>query len=326
MHAANRQRAIPLFLAGAGLLFSALAAAQNYPVRPVTMIIPYAAGGVTDVAFRAIAQDAAKQLGQPIVTENRTGAGGKVGAEAIVRAPKDGHTIGVFNSAIAVNLPLMDPTFKVEVGKDYAPITRAVETYVVLIASPSAPFRDAKGLLEYARANPGVLNVGTAGIGTTGHLSLELLKHIAKIQLTHVPYKGDALSLNDVMGGQIPLAFMSNAAKPQVDAGKVRPIAVTSPQTWALFPNVPSFQESGLNGFVASSWLGLVGPAGMQGEVVAKLNRTFALTLRNPELRKKLEDMGLAVQTSAPEEFGAFIRKDLEVWGPVIRAANIKLN
>lgn len=302
------------------------AQAQTYPSRPVTLIIPYAAGGVADVAFRAIAQDAVKVLGQPIVVENRVGAGGKVGAEAIMRAPKDGYTFGVFNSGIAVNLPLMDPSFKIEPEKDYAPISRAIETYVVLIASPTAPFKDVRGLLEYARANPGKLNVGTAGVGTTGHLSLELLKHLAKVDLTQVPYKGDALSLNDVMGGQIPLAFMSNAAKPQVDAGKVRGIAVTSPQRWALFSDVPSFQEQGVKGFVASSWLGFVGPAGLQPDALAKLNRSVGTALQDAELRKKLAAMGLSVQASTPKEFGAFIRKDLEVWGPVIRAANIKLN
>jgi len=302
------------------------AGAQSYPTRPVTLINPYAAGGITDVAFRTIAAEAAKSLGQTILVENRTGAGGKVGANAIVAAPKDGYTAGIFNSGIGTNLPLMDPTFKMEPVRDYVPITRAIETYVVLVASPSAPYRDVKGLIDFARANPGKLDVGSAGVGTTGHLSLALLNSLAKLNLIHVPYKGETPMLTDVMGGQIPLGFISATVKPNVDAGKVIGIAVSGAQRWSVFPNLPSFQETGLNGFAASAWQGIVGPVGIPAEAVSRINRVIGTALQDAAVRKRLDELGLVVGASTPEEFVTFIRKDLELWGPIVRAANIKLD
>ena len=307
-------------------LAAGTAAAQGYPTRPVTLINPYAAGGITDVAFRTIAAEAAKSLGQTILVENRTGAGGKIGANAIVAAAKDGYTVGIFNSGIGTNLPLMDPTFKMEPVRDYVPITRAIETYVVLVASPSAPYRDVKGLIDYARANPGKLDIGSAGVGTTGHLSLALLNSLAKLNLTHVPYKGETPMVTDVMGGQIPLGFISATVKPHVDAGKVIGIAVSGGQRWSVFPNLPSFQETGLNGFAASAWQGIVGPVGIPAEAVSRINRVVGTALQDAAVRKRLDELGLSVGASTPEEFTVFIRRELEVWGPVVRAANIKMD
>lgn len=314
----------------AGLALASLAGqaqSQAYPSRPVTLINPYAAGGISDVAFRAMAQEVSKTFGQNIVVENRTGAGGKVGANAIMQAPKDGYTIGIFNSAIATNLAVLDPNFQILPGKDYAPVTRAIETYVIMVASPGAPAKDVKSLLEYARANPGKLNVGTSGVGTTGHLSFELLQHLGKIRMTHVPYKGDAPAILDVVSGQIPYAFnAATTSKPQIDAGKVVPVAVSGAKRWSVFPTVPSFQEAGLPNFDAAAWLGIVGPAGMAAEPLARVNRAFVAALQVPELRKRLEDMGLAVQSSTPDEFTAFIRRDHEVWSPILKAAGIKVD
>jgi len=303
------------------------ALAQGYPSRPVTLINPYATGGITDVAFRAIALEAAKTFGQNIVVENRTGAGGKVGANAIMQASKDGYTIGIFNSGIATNLAVLDPNFSILPGKDYMPITRAIETYVIMTAGLNAPAKDVRSLLEYARANPGKVNFATAGVGTTGHLSLELFKHLGKVQVTHVPYKGDSPAMNDLLGGQVPYAFTAaTAAKPHIDAGKITAVAVSGAQRWAVFPNVPSFQEGGLQGFNASAWLGIVGPSGLSAEAIGRVNRSVATALQGADLRKRLEDMGLAVGSSTPDEFTAFIRKDHEVWTPILKAAGIKLD
>ena len=307
-----------------GLALSSHAAAQAFPNRPINLIVAYAAGGITDIAFRQIGQEMAKTLGQSIVIENRTGAGGRIGAEAIIRAPKDGYTIGVFNSAIGTNLPLMSPDFKLEPGKDYTPISSSIETYVVMVTNPSMPFRDVKGVIDYARANPGKLNFASSGAGTTGHLSFELLRYATGIDATHVPFKGDAPAFSAVAGGQVQMSITSGTVKPFVDSGKVIGIAVTSAKRWSLFPNLPSIQESGIKDFEASAWQGLVGPPGLPPDVVNRLNRSTVEALKDAELRRKLVDMGLVVGSSTPEEFTNFIKADLAKWTPIFKAANIK--
>lgn len=301
--------------------------AQAFPNRPITLIYPYPAGSTTDNAWRLIAQEASRTLGQNVVVENRAGASGRIGLDAVSRAAnKEGYTIGVINNTLSVLLPLMDATFKVEPGKDYTPVTGAIETYAVLVANPSVPFKDLAGLISYAKDNPGKLNIASAGTGTPSHLAGELLARSAGIRLTHIPYKGEAPALADLLGGQVQLYFGVGILKPHVEAGRLIGIATTGPQRWNSFPNLPSFTEAGFPGVLTASWLGVIGPPGMAEESVNQLNRAFGTALRNPELRKKLEEQGWVLQPSTPQEFAARIGTDVERWTPIIRAANIKVN
>jgi len=299
--------------------------AQTYPSRPVTVIYPYPAGSTTEGAWRSVAQEASKTLGQSVIFENRVGAGGKIGVESMTRSPKDGHTVGVINSAVAIYLPLMDATFRIEPGKDYTPISAGFETYYVLLAHPSVPFRDVKGLIAYARANPGKLNMASSGNGTGGHLSVELLKMVVGIHAVHVPYKGEAPAMTDLLGGQVQAFFGAGNAKPFIESGKLIGLATSGPQRWAPFPSLPTFAEEGLADVSASTWLGLAGPAGIPDAAVAKLNQAVTVAMQAPEVRRKLDEFGLVVRGGTPQEFSALIRADLDRWGKVVRAGNIRL-
>lgn len=301
--------------------------AQSYPTRPITLVYPYPAGSTTDSAWRVIAQETSKQLGQPIVFENRAGASGKIGLAAVTAsAARDGYLLGIINNTLSVLLPLMDPGFRAEAGKDFTPISLAIETYAALVANPGVPFRDIEGLVKYAKANPGKLNFGSAGSGTPSHLNVELLKRGAGIDVVHVPYKGEAPALNDLLGGQVQAYFGVGILKPHVEARKLIGLATTGPERWALFPNLPTFREAGYPGVLAASWLGLIGPSGLPRDVVARANRALSSALQEPEVRRKLAEQGWVTRPSTPEEFEARIKSDVERWTPIIRSANIKLN
>ena len=321
------KRSVVKFLAVAGLLSACLAAqtalAQD---RAVTLIVPFAAGGVTDVGARIVALELGKQLGTQVVVENRVGAGGRVGAEAIMRAPKDGSVIGIINSGLATNLPLMSSDFKITPGKDYTPISRWFESYVILVANAAQPYNDAKGLVEYAKANPGKLNWGSAGVGTTGHLGLELLKHLTGINIVHIAYKGDAQVTNDLLGNQIQLAISSAPIKPHLDTKKLKAIGTSGAARWDVFGDVPTMEEGGVKGFNLTVWQGFIAPPGLAPAALERLNRGLRATLQNAEVKRKLEELGLKLGSSTPDEFTSYIRADLERWGPVIKAANIKMD
>lgn len=313
-----------LVLATLGLALAGAVHAQAFPTRPVTLIVPYAVGGITDVAFRALAVEMGKNLGQTIVVDNKVGGGGKIGARAIFAAAKDGYTIGVLNSGLGTNSALTDPGFAVQPGRDYAPLSRVLETYIVLITSPTGPFKDVKALVDFAKTNPGKVNLASSGLGTSGHLAIELLKILTGINVVHVPYKGENLATNDVIGGQVQGAFVSAVIKPLVTSGKLAGLAVTSSARWSAFPDLPTLRESVAERFDVTAWQGLIGPAGMPPEVVSRLNRAIVTALQQPGLRKIMEDLGLVVGTSSPEEFAAFIRKDNDFWRPVF-AQGIKM-
>ena len=294
--------------------------------RPISLVVPFAAGGVTDVGARIVATELAKQLNGQVIVENRVGAGGRVGAEAIMRGAKDGSVIGIINSGLATNLPLMSSDFKIQPGKDYQPISRWFEAYVVVVAGANLPFNDVKGLVDYAKANSGKLNWGSAGVGTTSHLGLELLKHLTGTNIVHVAYKGDAQVTNDLLGGQIQLAISSAPIKPHIDAKKLKGIGTTGAQRWDLFPDLPTMEEAGIKGFNLTVWQGFIGPTGLAPATLERLNRGLRATLAVPDTKRKLEDLGLKIAASSPDEFATYIRADLDRWAPVIKAANIKLD
>ena len=300
--------------------------AEDYPSRPITAIWPYPPGGTGETAFRVILQECSRLLGQSIVIDNRGGAGGRVGFDAMMRGPKDGYLIGMLNSPVTINQPLMEPSLMVTPGKNYQPIVLTHDVDFVVVVQPALPVRSMQALLDYAKANPGKLNYGSNGQGTGGHLGMEMLKLQYGVDLTHVAYKGEAPAITGFLGAQTDVYFASGIMKPHIDSGKAIALATTGRGRWNLFPNLPTLKEALGSELVATTWTGIGGPAGMPDEAVAKVNHTVNQALAAPEVRKRLDDLGMVPMGGSTEAMNELIRSDLERWGKVIRAANIKLN
>src|SRR6185503_6924678 len=306
----------------AGFLLLGNASAQgDYPTRPVKVIVPSPPGGGTDILARVLAQHLSKALGQPFFVENKAGAGNMIGIEFVAHAAADGYTVLLVPSTLVLNSVLYkkvpyDPV------RDFAPVTLAATAPNVLVVNPALP---AKSLIELARAKPGALSYGTPGIGTSPHLSMELLKSMAGIDLQHVPYRGTAAAVTDVIGGQIAVTF-ANAltAKPQVDAGRVRALAVSGPKRIEALPAVPPVAEAGVPGYEAMQWYGVVVPTGAPAPVIARLNVEAVKALQSDEMKEKLALDGAQPVGSTPAEFAALIRSELEKWTRVARAARIE--
>ena len=311
------------------LLFAAFgtgAQAQGFPNHPITFIYPYPPGSNSDTAWRIITQELSRRLNVPVVFENRAGGGGRVGMEAIMKAPPDGYLFGMTNNVMIVWQPLMEAKFDIQPGRDYTPIAHGIETPLVLAASGNAPFRDLKGLIAYARANPGKLNAASSGPGSGAHLGIALLNYKAGINITHVPYKGAAPALTGLVAGEADLLFTDAGAKPYLDSGRMIGIAVGSEQRWALMPKVPTLSEAGVPGFRNTSWTSVSGPPHLPADVVSRLNRALNESMNTGDVKQKLEDAGWAIKGGTPEEFTAIIKADTELYRPVIRAANIRMD
>jgi len=314
-------------LALAGIFATAsIASAQGFPSKPINFIYPYAAGSNADNAWRLLGQEVGRRLGQNVVHENRPGAGGRLGLDAVMRAAPDGYTIGMFNNVLGVWQPLIDPSIAIEPGKHYTPVSLTIETPLALISNPSRPFKDVRGLIAYAKANPGKLNGSSPGPGTGGHLAIALLAAKGGVQITHVPYKGTAPATTAVVSGEVDLTFTDAASKPLIEAGKVLGLMVGSPTRWALIPQVPSAVDAGLPDFRISSWTGVVGPAGLAADVLDRLTRAFHEAANTPEVKAKLEGTGWVIRAENSAQMTQTIRADIELFRPVIREANIKLN
>ena len=307
-------------------LFLGNANAQtDYPIRPVKVIVPSPPGGGTDILARVLAQHLSKALGQPFFVENKAGAGNMIGIEFVAHAPADGYTVLVVPSTLALNSVLYkkvpyDPV------RDFAPVTLAATAPNVLGVNPALPAKSLAEFIALAKAKPGALSYGTPGIGTSPHLSMELLKSMAGIDLQHVPYRGTAAAVTDVIGGQIAATF-ANAftAKPQVDSGRVRALAVSGPNRLNAFPGVPPVAEAGVPGYEAMQWYGLAVPAGTPAPIIARLHAEAAKALQSDEMKEKLALDGAQPVGSSPAEFAALIRRELEKWTRVVRAAGIEL-
>jgi tripartite-type tricarboxylate transporter receptor subunit TctC len=307
------------------LIFSGSAIAQSeYPSRPVRIVVPSPPGGGTDIVARVLAQHFAKSFGQQFFVENKPGAGNMIGIEAVARSAPDGYTLLMTASTLALNSVLFkkvpyDPV------RDFAPITLTATAPNVLLVHPSVPAQSLAEFIALAKAKPGALSYGTPGIGTSPHLSMELLKSMAGIDLQHVPYKGTAAAVTDVIGGQIAATF-ANAltAKPQVDAGRVRALAITGPRRIEALPGVPPVAEAGVPGYEAMQWYGLLAPAGTPAAIVERLNAEALKALRSPEMKERLAADGAEPLGGSPAEFAALIRKELEKWTRVARAAGIE--
>lgn len=303
------------------------AVAQEYPSKPIRLIIPFAAGGPTDVLSRAFAKALSDIVKQPVVAENKGGAGGNIGVDAVVRSEPDGYTIGVAtNGPLAVNVSLFgklpyDPT------KDIAPISFFAFVPNVVAAHPSLGVKDLKELIALAKANPDKYSFASGGHGTTQHLGGELLKVMAGIKLTHIAYKGEGPAMTDALGGQVPIIFSSLAAGiPNVKSGRLIPLAVTSPERNPALPDVPTVAEAGLPGYAATAWYGFIAPSGTPKEIIQKLNAASIKAVNTPEVQALLAKSGATVATGTPEEFAAFIRSEIPRWAEVVKKSGAKVD
>ena len=305
------------------LLVALQASAQTYPARAVRIIVPSPPAGGTDIVGRVLAEHFSKTLGQQFFVENKPGAGNLIGIEAAARSAPDGYTLLMTASTLVLNSVLYkkvpyDPI------KDFAPVTLAATAPNILIVNPGVPAKSVADLIALAKQKPGALSYGTPGIGTSPHLCMELLKYMANIDVTHVPYRGTAAAVTDVMSGQIQLAFATAlTAKPQVDSGRVRALAVSGPRRVEALASVPPVGET-VAGYEAMQWYGLLAPAGVSAAIVEKLNAEALVALRSAEMKARLASDGAEPLGSTPAEFGAFIRRELDKWSKVAEAAKIE--
>ncbi len=304
------------------------AAGQSaYPTRPIHLIVPYPAGGGADVEVRAIAAKMDEHLSQPIVVENRAGASGNIGADVAAKSPADGYTVllasatGAINAAAAANGSLK---LDYDLLKDFTPVVMLVRNQLVLVANPSVPASNVRDLISLARTKPGALNYGSYGTGSVSHVAGELLKQIAGVNMTHIPYKGAAPLVTDLLGGQVDVGFVDVAvALPHIRSGKLKALAVAGTQRFAGLRDVPTMEESGVPGYEASSWLGLVVPTGTPTEVISRLRDAAVQALAAPDLREHLASMGVTPATDT--SFGSFMQGEVSKWAKVLRAGGINL-
>jgi len=298
--------------------------AQAFPVKPLRLILPFPPGGPTDLLGRAIAQKLGEQLGQQVIADNRAGAGGNLGLELAARAAPDGHTIVLSSPLVSIS-PLLYAKLNYDPAKDLAPISLVAVIQNVMVVHPSVPARNLKELVALARRHPGKMNFGSGGVGTTSHLAPELFKSLTRSDMVHVPYKGTGQALLGMLGGQIDMLVMALAVlAPHVQSGKVRALAVLSDRRHPVLPDVPTSAESGVDAFDVPIWYGILGPAGIPREIVARLNAELAKAVTSPEMKERLATMGVDPRTITPEQFADFIRSENARYARVIKEAGIK--
>ena len=313
-----------------GAVLAALAfgaAAQTYPSKPIRIVVPFPAGGTTDVLARAVAQKLTESLGQAAVVDNRPGAGGNIGAELVAKAPPDGYTLLMGTVGTHAINPSLYPKMPYDHVKDFVPVILVAGVPNVLVINPSLPVNSVQELIAYAKANPGKLNFASSGNGTSIHLSGELFKTMAGVQMAHVPYKGSAPALQDLVGGQVQLMFDNlPSSLALIKAGKLKALAVTSLTRAAALPDVPTVAESGLPGFEASSWFGLLAPAATPQPVVVTLNTDVAKWLATPEAREKLLAQGANAAGGTPADFARHIAAETAKWQKVVKESGAKID
>ena len=313
-------------LALTATLAATAALAQGYPNKPVKVIVPYPPGGPTDIVARSVAQKLSEQTGQQFVVDNRAGAGGNIGAEAVKSSPADGYTLLVATTAHAINKTLF-PKLNYDLVKDFVPVSQLTAGPLVIVANPKFAPNNVKELIAEAKARPGEVNFASSGPGQSTHLSAELFSAMAGIKMTHVPYKGSAPALTDTMGGQTAIFFDTMlSAMPHVRAGKLKALAVTSAQRSPAAPDIPTVAEAGLPGYEAIAWNGLLAPAGTPKEVVAKLNAEMKKALELPEIRERFAAQGFAAAYSTPEAYARFIEAEVDKWARVVKVSGAKVD
>jgi tripartite-type tricarboxylate transporter receptor subunit TctC len=315
-----------LLAALAACLVSFGACAQgSYPDRPIRLVVPFAPGGVTDTSGRVIADALSKRLGQQVFVENRAGASGNIGTQAVATAKPDGYTLVLgFDGTLVIN-PHVFSSIPFDTQRDLAPVGKIGDADLIIVAHPSFPAKTLPALIEYSKKQPDGVSYGTSGIGGTPHIAGELLNQQTGAKLVHVPYKGGGQAMSDALGGQIPLVFTAVAgAQQHVKSGKLTAIAVSSAKRSSSLPEVPTFIESGVPDFVVSSWVGILAPAKTPQPVIERLNRELNAVLATPEMIEQLAKLGIAPTPGTPDAFAAQIRSDLAKYGKVVRTAGIK--
>jgi tripartite-type tricarboxylate transporter receptor subunit TctC len=304
-----------------------VAHAQAWPEKPVRLIVPFPPGGSTDVVGRMIADQLRQRLGQPFVVENRAGAGGTIGSDAAAKAPADGYTIMIATSSTHAIAPGVFSSLPYNPTSDFAPVTLVGSATVMLVTHPSVPANSVSELIALAKAQPKLLTFASSGSGGVSHLIGEYFKSRAGIEMLHVPYKGDTPMITDLIGGQVSLAFGTAVAfLPHVQKGSLKALAVTNARPSPVAPGLPTIAESGLAGFEALQWFGILAPAGTPKEIVSRLNREIVDILKMPDIRDRLQSLGIEIVGGSPEDFAAFMKSEATKWQQIARDANVKVN
>lgn len=316
---------IKIWIATAAIALAAPAFAA-WPEKPITVIVPYPAGGLTDAVARVLAEDVQRQLGQPLIIESRPGAAGKIGLEQLLRAPRDGYTIAVTVPGLMVFSPLTDKTFKLDPLKDFEPLSMSVDTYTVLVAHPSvAPQGTLPELRAYAKANAGKLNYGTPGAGSSFHFNSIVLNERLGIDATHVPYKGEAPALIDLAGGSLQYMLAGQSARPYLQDGRIKAVAVAASQRVRALPNVPTLTELGVD-FKTDGWVGFVAASGVPRPILDRLSEALRTAAQSAKAREQFLTMGYEPVGSTREEFRALIESRISRYGAMIRSGAVKLD
>ncbi|WP_398464173.1 Bug family tripartite tricarboxylate transporter substrate binding protein [Tardiphaga sp.] len=312
--------AVAILLAGAGS-----AQAQNWPNKPIRMVVPYTAGGYTDLMARLVSEKMSTALGQTIVIENKPGANAVIGTDAVAKAAPDGYTFGTVIAAHSVN-PSLNPKLPYDTMKDFTYVSLTSVAPLILIATPSLPAKDMKELIALAKSKPGQLNFASSGIGSAAHLTMEMLKSREGLNLQHIPYKGTAGALQDTVGGQINVMFdVIGPLMSQVKSGNAKALAVAANARVPAAGDVPTMAEAGVADFTSGTWSGIIAPAGTPQEIVDRVAAEAKKALADPELRKKLDDQGIVPMGTSPEEFKTFVTGEIARWKKVITDADIKV-
>jgi tripartite-type tricarboxylate transporter receptor subunit TctC len=314
-------------LVAALLATAALAAhAQSFPSKPVKIIVPFGPGGFTDVAARILQKELAPAIGQPVIIENRPGAGSTIGTDAVAKAAPDGYTLAMVSTAHVIS-PHIYKSMPFDPIKDYTPVMRLAEGPYVLAVHPSLPVKNVAELLALAKAKPGEIDYASSGNGSSQHLVGALFCSMAGIKLNHVPYKGSNQAMNDVLGGQVKVTFAGVPnVLPNLQNGKLKALGVTTAKRYAEMPDVPTIAEAGVPGYDATVWLGLLAPANTPHEVVQKLNADITRILSTPEAKKLMASAGVDVAPSSPDAFGKLMQSELDRWGKVVRETGATVN
>lgn len=304
--------------------FSSSAFAQSYPAKPIRFVVPSAAGGSTDIVARIVGQKLTSNLGQTVIIENRPGAGGIIGTEVIAKSPPDGYAVLLAPGSHAINASLYRK-LPFDTVRDFDPVIHICMLTGILVVHPSLPAKSVRELIAFARAKPGQINFASAGGGTVTHLAGELFKTMAKVDIVHIPYRGSGPAAVDLLAGQVMLMFANMPGTIEhVQTGKLRVLAVNSAKRSLLLPDVPTTAESGVPGFEASGWFGVLAPAGTPKDIIGKLNTQIERVLGTPEMSERLKSEGAAAIGGPPEKFGAFIRDEINKWAKVVQASGAR--
>lgn len=324
MKSMNRRK-LGLLMAAACLVPLSTAHAQAYPEKPIRLVVPWPAGGGADAVGRAVAQALTLELGKSVFVENIAGAGGNIGTQQFIRSAPDGYTLLLATSSTNVANPYLYKKVGFDPIKDFTPVASVAMLSSVLVVPTSSPFKSPKDIIAAAQAAPGKLLYGSGGVGASAHLAGELFNSVAKIDITHVPYKGSGPALSDVMGSQINMMF-DTGAFPHIKGGKIRALAVAAEKRHPLIPDVPTFEELGIKGMIMNAWYGVAAPAGTPASVVAKVNQAVEHALKSGELSKRLTDIGAEVRGGSPEAFAAFWRSELVRYEGLVKLTGASLD